>query len=90
MEWSERAVSDLHNISSYIEEATSLRSANRITRDIYEAAQSLKSLPRRGRPGVTEGTRELLVPKLPYRIVYRLSPGRVFILNIVHAKQQWP
>jgi toxin ParE1/3/4 len=90
VEWSAHAISDLQGISTYIEEATSLQAANRITRSIYEAAQSLKSLPGRGRPGVTKDTRELLVPKLPYRIVYHTSQQRVLILNIVHAKQQWP
>ena len=88
--WSARAVSELQSISGYIAEATSLQSANRITRNIYKAAQSLKSLPGRGRLGRTADTRELLVPNLPYRIVYRPSHERVLILNIVHAKQQWP
>jgi len=90
VDWSARAVSDLQSISNYIEEATSLQSANRITRKIYKAAQSLKSLPGRGRLGRTDDTRELLVPNLPYRIVYRPFGERVLILNIVHAKQQWP
>jgi len=88
--WSARAVTDLQNISNYIEEATSLQSANRITRSIYNAAHSLSSLPGRGRLGQTANTRELLVPKLPYRIVYRPFRERVLILNVVHAKQQWP
>jgi toxin ParE1/3/4 len=90
VDWSARAVSDLQSISNYIEDATSLQSANRITRSIYKAAQSLRSLPGRGRLGRTDGTRELLVPNLPYRIVYHFSRQRVLILNIVHAKQQWP
>jgi|HubBroStandDraft_6_1064221.scaffolds.fasta_scaffold5063180_1 toxin ParE1/3/4 len=88
--WSARAVSDLQSISNYIEEATGLQSANRISRNVYKAAQSLKSLPGRGRLGRIPDTRELLVSNLPYRIIYRLFDERVLILNIVHAKQQWP
>ena len=90
VKWSAEAVSDLQSISNYIEEATSLQSANRITRNIYNAAHGLSSLPGPGRPGRAADTHELLVPNLPYRIVYRSFHDGVLILNIVHAKQQWP
>ena len=88
--WSPNAVADLENLSQYIEEATSLAAANRITRVIYEAAQSLKKLPNRGRPGRIPGIRELVVSNLPYIIMYRVFPEHVVILNIVQGAQQWP
>ena len=40
--------SDLQQISEYIEQDRSLESANRIARAIYDAAQSLRTLPDRG------------------------------------------
>ncbi len=88
--WSPDAVADLEELSRYIEAATSLASANRITRTIYEAAQSLGKLPNRGRPGRIAGIRELVIPNLPYIIMYRVFPEHVVILNIVHGAQQWP
>ena len=90
VQWSEPALSDLHNISTYLEAASSLPTANRITRAIYESVQSLKVLPNRGRPGRLSDTRELLIPKLPYIVVYRVLPDSVSIARILHGAQQWP
>jgi toxin ParE1/3/4 len=73
-----------------MEAATSVVTANRITRAIYESVRSLKTLPNRGRPGRIKKTRELLVPKLPYIIVYRVLQGGVAIVRILHGAQRWP
>ena len=88
--WSPDAVADLEILSRYIEGAASLATANRITNTIYVAAQSLKKLPNRSRPGRIKGIRELVVSNLPYIIMYRVLPEHVVILNIVHGKKQWP
>jgi len=84
VEWSAHAVSDLKTISEYIERDRNLETANRVARTI------LRTLPYRGRYGRIEDTRELLVPKLPYIVVYRAFEERVLILNIVHGAQRWP
>ena len=49
VDWSVNAVSDLKTISKYIEQVANLETANRITRTIYEAVQSLPMMPNRGR-----------------------------------------
>jgi toxin ParE1/3/4 len=90
IEWSERAVADLKSISEYIERDRSLETANRITRTVYEAVQSLRTMPYRGRYGRIEHTRELVVPRLPYIIVYQAFERRLLILNIVHGAQRRP
>jgi len=90
VEWSSHAVSDLKAISEYIERERSLETANRVTRTIYDAVQSLRTMPLRGRYGRIESTRELVVPRLPYIIVYQPLDQRVLILNIVHGARRWP
>jgi addiction module RelE/StbE family toxin len=90
VEWSGHAVSDLKQISEYIEADRSLEVANRISRSVYDAVQSLKEMPNRGRSGRVTGTRELSLHPLPYVIVYRVQPERVLILSIVHGAQRWP
>jgi toxin ParE1/3/4 len=90
IEWSTHAVSDLKAISEYIEQDRSLETANRVTRTIYEAVQSLRTMPLRGRHGRIEDTRELVVSRLPYIVVYRAFEERVLILNIVHGARRWP
>jgi toxin ParE1/3/4 len=90
VEWSTRAVSDLKAISEYIEHDRNLEVANRITRAIYDSVQSLRTMPHRGREGRVKDTRELLVPRLPYIVVYRPLDERILILDIVHGAQKWP
>jgi toxin ParE1/3/4 len=88
--WSAPALGDLQNISSYIETATSLRAANRITLAIYDAVEGLKTLENRGRPGRCSDTRELVISKLPYIIVYRVLPDMVEVIRVLHGAQKWP
>jgi plasmid stabilization system protein ParE len=90
IEWSGHAVSDLKQFSEYIEADRSLEVANRISRSIYDAIQSLKEMPNRGRSGRVSGTRELSLHPLPYVVVDRVQPERVLILSIVHGAQRWP
>jgi len=44
----------------------------------------------RGRYGRVENTLELVIPRFPYLVVYRVLEARVLILNIVHGAQKWP
>jgi addiction module RelE/StbE family toxin len=90
VEWSQPAVADLQRISGYIEQDRSLETANKVSRVIYDAVQSLRTMPYRGRLGRVDNTRELLVQRLRYVIVYEVFDERVLILNIVHGAQKWP
>jgi plasmid stabilization system protein ParE len=46
--------------------------------------------PDRGRPGRIGGTRELVVPGLPFITAYRVSRDTIDILAILHAARPWP
>ena len=89
IEWSANADADLKAIAEYIEADRDLDTANRVARKIYDAAESLQRMPHRGRYGRIENTRELVVPGLPYIMVYRVLPERVTVLNIVHSARRW-
>jgi toxin ParE1/3/4 len=43
-----------------------------------------------GRDGVLSGTRELIVPGLPYIIVYRVAPEEVVVVGVYHGAQLRP
>jgi plasmid stabilization system protein ParE len=90
IEWSARAVLDLKAISEHLEQDRNQETANRVTRTIYDAVQSLRTMPRRGREGRVDSTRELVVQRLPCIVVYGLVGERILILNIVHGAQRWP
>jgi plasmid stabilization system protein ParE len=60
--------------------------ANRFAERIIEAAESLQSLPQRGRrvpEANSESIRELLFGN--YRIIYRVEPTRVLVMTVIHA-----
>ncbi len=59
--------------------------------DAIEAAvRLLADHPRLGRPGRVTGTRELVANGTPYVIAYRVEPGAVLILRLLHGAQRWP
>lgn len=73
-------------IYRYIAE-DSPQNARRVKERILAAAKSLAALPGRGRPGQVEDTRELLVKRLPYTIVYTVHNDTVYILGVYHQRQ---
>ena len=90
VDWSPSAVADLKTITRWIEEDRDMSTANRIARVLYEAVQSLRTMPYRGRSGRLENTRELVIPRLPYIIVYQILEERLMVLNVLHGAQRWP
>ena len=81
--WSLPAKDDLTAIADYI-------AAHDVIDRIDSAVGRLADHPRLGRPGRIEGTRELVIPGLPYIVVYRIGQDRVHILRILHAARKWP
>jgi plasmid stabilization system protein ParE len=55
-----------------------------------DAANSLEFMPSRGRAGRIAGTRELVIPGLPYILVYEVMDTAVHIHHIYHAARNWP
>jgi toxin ParE1/3/4 len=87
--WTPAAADDLENIANYLFEKTP-ENAARLIREIYRTPSGLKNFPNRGREGKKKGTRELVVPSLPYIFVYRVRSNTVFIVRVLHASQEWP
>jgi toxin ParE1/3/4 len=89
LRWTSAAADDLENIANYLFEKTP-ENAARLIRELYDAPSTLMSFPNRGRPGKKEGTRELVMPSLPYVIVYQVRSDTVHIVRILHSSQDWP
>ena len=89
VEWSHPAQRDLIAIAEYVA-ADSPNAALAVVDRIDSLVAALADHPRRGRPGRVAGTRELVVPNLPYIIAYRLDDDRVQILRVLHAARKWP
>ena len=87
--WTVPASQDLEEILEYIA-ADSRPAALRTVRRIRAAADSFRGYAKAGRPGDVPDTREIVVPGLPYVIVYREMGADLQILRIRHAAQLWP
>jgi plasmid stabilization system protein ParE len=50
----------------------------------------LRDFPDIGRPGRVAGTRELVIVRTPYVLVYENTGNLVQILRVLHGPQEWP
>lgn len=60
--------------------------------EIERQTDALVDYPEMGRPGRKSDTREFVVNRTPFIVVYRVRPRaqRVEILRLLHGAQQWP
>ena len=60
--------------------------------EIEAQVERLKDFPNSGRTGRAAGTRELVIPRTPFIVVYRVRKklDRVEILRVLHGAQKWP
>ncbi len=87
--WTADALNDLQDIRDYIR-TENPKAANKVAWLILEGAKSLRTQPHRGRHGALPDTRELILTKIPYRIVYRVKMQQVQILKVFHHRQdEW-
>jgi len=89
LRWTEAAAEDLERIADYLLEKTP-ENAAQLIRTIYNAPSVLKTFPNRGRQGKKKGTRELMIPSLPWIVVYRITGDIAHIVRILHGAQDWP
>ena len=64
--------------------------AIRMIERIRAAVTRLAGSPALGRPGRVPGTRELVIPRTPYIVLYRVTGDVVQIITILHSAQRWP
>jgi toxin ParE1/3/4 len=71
--WSPEAIEDLASLRAYIAEDNPA-AARRVVLDIIQnVEQLLPDNPQIGRAGRVPGTRELVVPRTPYIVPYRIQ-----------------
>ena len=87
--WTIAAQYDLRNIKAYIADDNPA-AARRVVLTIIDYTEIKLEMPRIARPGRASGTRELLIPSLPYTVAYRIVEKRVDILQVIHQATLWP
>ena len=82
--WTEPARSDINAIWDYLMEHQA-PGAERVASDLLRSVERLELFPHSGRPDRIEGTRELILPGLPWLVVYAPAPSEIVILRVIHA-----
>ena len=87
--WSRRAIRHLAALRRYIARENP-RAAQGVAQSILRAVELLQDHPQIGRAGRVPGTRELVIPKTPFVVPYRVRGGRLELIAVFHGRQRWP
>jgi toxin ParE1/3/4 len=82
------AEDDANDIVDHIDAHNPI-AAWRIIERIEQAVKRLGTYPFVGRSGAVTGTRELVVRRTPYIVIYTVG-DHVEVHNIVHTSRRWP
>ena len=89
LEWRQQAIDDLVAIVEYIAEDNP-DAAQELKNEIEAKAAKLPDHPKLYKPSPrVKGMRELVI-RSNYIVLYRETPTLVEVVNVFHARQQWP
>lgn len=79
----------LEAVFQYLDGISSKVAAAQMKR-IFEGIDQLKRFPESGPAGRVAGTRELVIPRTPFVVVYSLEKDVINIVAVLHGSQRWP
>jgi toxin ParE1/3/4 len=88
--WSPQAIDDLVALRTYIEQDNPAAARRIVLHIIQNIDTLLPGSPEMGRPGRVPGTRELIIPRTPFIVPYRLEGNTIQILRVFHGARRWP
>jgi toxin ParE1/3/4 len=84
LRWTRAALTNLNDLAEYIARDNPRAAAEMVER-IVAALDGLRDHQAIGRPGRVANTRELVVPKTPYILPYRVKGQYIEILRVFHS-----
>ncbi len=87
--WTEGASKNLDEIEAYIGDDDPGKAVDVIL-SIIHMVEHLSCHSELGRSGRVEGTRELVMPAVPYIIVYRVVSATIQVLRVLHMSTDYP
>lgn len=88
LDWTAPAAVDFERSQSFYANANA-GVAKLLALRVHGAIRQLREMPNSGRPGRRPGTRERVVAKSPYVVVYRVGADAIEILHVYHERQDW-
>ncbi len=89
VKWTREALLNLDEAIEYIA-ADKPMTAAKVGANIWDSTKMLAVHPGIGRPGRVVGTRELVIPGLPFILLYVERDGFIYILRVMHTAMRWP
>lgn len=89
IEWLQVASTNRFEQLDYIAQDNPLAAISQ-DEEIEHQVDILMQHPQMGRPGRKKGTRELVISRTPFVVVYRVKGTRIEVIRLLHSSQQWP
>ena len=90
IQWTDAAAGDLESIAAWIGPEDPAAAARQVLLVVDAVGDLLPVHPAIGRAGRLTGTRELVIPKTPFIVAYRVRGEAVHVLRVLHEAMQWP
>lgn len=87
--WTDLAAERLRQLQQHIGRDSPLAALHQAER-IVDSVEQLARFPHSGRLGRIPGTRELVIPRTPYIVAYRVREKMIELLSIEHSAREWP
>lgn len=89
LDYAARARRDIEAIEAYYLENASERVADRVVDAILSEAEKIAALDLKFRPGIRTGTRECVMTRFPYTLVYLSKAREVKIARVLHQRSEY-
>lgn len=88
LDWSRRALADRERIYTYYWNAASERIADEVDGAVAARARAIAKLNLVYRHGKGD-TRECVMRRFPFILIYRIEPGKVRIVRVLHQAREY-
>lgn len=89
LEFSFRARRDLEAIESWYLDNASEVVADQAVDAVLDQAEKIAALGLMFRPGIRTGTRECVMERFPYTLVYTATAGVIRIVRVLHQRSEY-
>ena len=89
LEWSARSQADRLNITEYYAQEASPFVADAAFSAIKQAGQAIASNPTAYREGIRPNTREYVMRRFPYTLIFQIAGETVTIVRVMHQAAKY-
>ena len=90
LQWSPESIHDLIALRAHISEDDPAAAKRVALHILYCVEHLLSENPQLDHPGRVPGTRELVIPKTPFVVPYRVRDDVLEVLRVYHHARRWP